>query len=40
MHDGNIGGSGYDFNGTSDEVVLFNTALDATVIAGHYAAGS
>jgi hypothetical protein len=40
MHDANIGGSGYDFNGRIDEVELFNMALDAAVIAGHYAAGS
>ena len=40
MHDGNISGGGYEFNGTIDEVVLYNSALTSAVIAGRHAAGS
>jgi hypothetical protein len=40
MHDGNISGGGYEFDGTIDEVVLYNSALTSAVIAGHHAAGS
>jgi hypothetical protein len=38
-YDGNISGGRYDFDGTIDEVVLFNSALDVAVIAGRYAEG-
>ena len=40
LHDGNIGGGGFEFDGQIDEVVLYNSALTPAVIAGHYAAGS
>jgi hypothetical protein len=39
IYDGNISGGRYDFDGTIDEVVLFNSALDVAVIAGRYAEG-
>jgi hypothetical protein len=38
FHDGNAS-SGYYFDGTIDEVVIYNSVLSAAVVANHHAAG-
>lgn len=39
FHDGNVAGDGFHFEGTIDEVAIYNVALGAGAVAAHYAAG-